>query len=431
MSINNKNLVIIDKNKDVIVSHVAAMMHANFTATDLRILYHIIDVAQAYIDRDRIDAHDKSYLKEVFDTPTGIRFSMPVSELLGDKSCNYEAARTALRALAKKGFEYNGPEGWKYTAVLTSVSLNRKKGIATLEVHNDVWKSLLYLKKGFKKIELLTVVNFKCEYAMRWYTMLSGEKLPQRTWSVEDIQQYFGLGRGYSKPFDIERRCIIPAKEELDEKSPWTFEYNANFVPSRGKLGKKIVSWTFYPKYQADKRDESIEIANYEERLMDENRKNFVQEEIVKLLTEWMFFSIEGVGANRTLFADCQRELPDLYQSIKDLNISAKKAGKDTPENLPGYIINGLRNMLNEVRRKRDEQSRLLHERVQTKFLTGFSTDAEAFTNTRQEETLTGTQIRMMMMREGASGAPRDFAASLGYFLDTARGIYVKVVDPK
>ena len=66
----------------------------------------------------------------------------------------------------------------------------------------------------------------------------------------------------YAKTNDFVRKVIEPAKNELDELSPYTFEWSAN------KEGKKIVSFNFYPIFKPEHRDAEL----YKKRATKANR---------------------------------------------------------------------------------------------------------------------------------------------------------------
>ena len=82
---------------------------------------------------------------------------------------------------------------------------------------------------------------FESVYAMRFYELFSKQSSPI-SYTIENLKEMFKVGDKYKLTADFIRRVIVPAKKELDAKSPYSFDYAAI------KTGRKITSLMFFPK---------------------------------------------------------------------------------------------------------------------------------------------------------------------------------------
>lgn len=106
--------------------------------------------------------------------------------------------------------------------------------------------------KGYRKYELKTAMQFESVYAMRFYELMSGQEKPL-SYTIEHLKEMFGIENKYKFVKDFIKYVVETAKKELDEKSPYSFEYKIN------KQGKKLHSITFYPVIKPEHRDELLE----------------------------------------------------------------------------------------------------------------------------------------------------------------------------
>ena len=90
-------------------------------------------------------------------------------------------------------------------------------------------------------------MEFTSQYSMRFYELMSGQERPL-IYSIEDLKIMFGVQDKYKRNPDFIKRIVIPAKEELDAKSPYSFEYKVL------KDGRSFHSLKLYPKYQPEHR---------------------------------------------------------------------------------------------------------------------------------------------------------------------------------
>ena len=83
---------------------------------------------------------------------------------------------------------------------------------------------------------------------MRFYELLSGQTKPL-TYSIEELRKMLCLEKKFQPIPNLEKKVIDIAQRELDESSPYSFTWERQEVSSRGRNGKKVVGYTFYPKF--------------------------------------------------------------------------------------------------------------------------------------------------------------------------------------
>jgi plasmid replication initiation protein len=67
-------------------------------------------------------------------------------------------------------------------------------------------------------------MSFKSQFSMRFYELLSNQKTPL-IYSIEQLKEMFCVTDKYERINDFIRYVVDAAKKELDEVSPYTFEY--------------------------------------------------------------------------------------------------------------------------------------------------------------------------------------------------------------
>nr|WP_314649927.1 replication initiation protein [Prevotella multiformis] len=67
-------------------------------------------------------------------------------------------------------------------------------------------------------------MQFKSVYSMRMYGLMSGQK-KSLTYKFEDLKERFGVKDKYKLVGHFKTRVLDIAKKELDECSPYSFNY--------------------------------------------------------------------------------------------------------------------------------------------------------------------------------------------------------------
>lgn len=315
------------KNKDVLQSYVITTARYDFSVYEKRILYRIIEVLQSKLLGLKL-TYNYSIQKDLYGD---YEFSLPINVFLkDDNDSNYKEVKKALRSLRNKDFEYEDATEWGVYGIIEKPKIKKYDSIVKLIITPLLMEAFMNFAKGYRKYELKTAMEFDSVYTMRFYELLSGQERPL-SYLIDDLKKMFKIEDKYKQINDFIKRVIEPARKELSEKAPYSFEYKIN------KQGKKFHSITFYPFNIPSNRDFSLEQNELEKQL---SPHWILDKQTLNYLKENFSFSYNEINQWHDLFKRAQKEF-DLLNFL-----SQKKRYALDAKNPKGYIINCLKNAL-------------------------------------------------------------------------------------
>lgn len=320
-----RNNGVVISNKDQIQSYIMTSAKYDFSVYEKRILYLLVEMAQHYTEG--VKFRDKCKID--INLWGNVEVTIPLAPILsGETDKNYAVAKKALISLTKKGFEYEDDKIWKYINIISNPKIEKRASTVTFYVTSDIWRCCVDFSKGATKYELVTAMNFKSVYSMRFYELMSNQK-HVITYSLEQLKEMFCVQDKYKLTADFIRKVIEPAKKELDEHSPYSFEWSAN------KEGKRITSFNFYPIFKSENRDSVLE----ERKLQRKTSLSWdLNREVIDYLTNSIGFTKTEINNNRELLTTAQNKQDDILGELATLK--AKSRDKKNPK---GWIINALK----------------------------------------------------------------------------------------
>lgn len=321
----------IKSNELAIQSYIFTTAKYDFNAYEKRIMYRLVELAQDEIKGIMI----RDNMHKIEPTLFGREITMPVADILrNEKDQNYTIAKKAFRSLAKKGVEYEDDKFWQYTAIIANPKIDKIKGSVVFTVLDDIWRCLLDFTKGYRKYELVTAMQFKSVYSMRMYELMSGQKRPLE-FTFEDLKQRFKLKDKYSKANDFKRWVLDIAKKELDESSPYSFNY------IEIKEGRKVVAFKFFPTFHPDKQDPDL----YER---EKRSKLTARAQISREALDYLRYSFEfkaaEINKNKKTIIEGEQKIPDFIGFLSSLVGPSR-----TAKNRIGYVINAIKKKTAEI----------------------------------------------------------------------------------
>lgn len=318
-------------NELAIQSYIFTTAKYDFNAYEKRIMYRLVELAQDELKGIMI----RDNMHKIEPTLFGREITMPVADILRDeKDQNYTIAKKAFRSLAQKGVEYEDDKIWQYTAIIANPKINKIKGYVVFTVLDDIWRCLLDFTKGYRKYELVTAMQFKSVYSMRMYELMSGQKRPLE-FTFEDLKQRFKLKDKYNKANDFKRWVLNIAKKELDESSPYSFNY------IEVKEGRKVVGFKFFPTFNPEKQDPEL----YEVEL---HSKVSVSAQISREAYDYFRYSFEfqaaEISKNKKTIIEGELKIPDFIGFLSSLVGPSR-----TANNRIGYVINAIKKKTAEI----------------------------------------------------------------------------------
>ena len=283
-------------NKDVIQSYLMTVSKYDFSVYEKRILYRLVEAMQCELEGKKLYPGLRIE-KNLYDDRVVL---MPISAFLAnDDDENYTRVKKALLDLRNKSFEFDDGQVWKVIGIIEKPQFNYKRGWVRFEIQPEVYNAVLNFSKGFRKYELKTAMEFTSQYSMRFYELMSGQERPL-IYTIEDLKIMFGVQNKYKRNPDFIKRIVVPAKEELDAKSPYSFEYKIL------KDGRTFHALKLYPKYQPEHRDEELEKHDLQKQVslgwdLDRLVRNYLKQDLL--------FTDQEIRNNIDLFRAAQKEL--------------------------------------------------------------------------------------------------------------------------
>ena len=325
--------------KEVVESYIFTTVRHDFGIYSERLLLRLVELAQREIKG--LDFKGGTSLGKVRIGEWGdAEITIPVKDILsGEDDKNYVKAKSAVRALMGKFLEYEDDQKYKATHILNDVDVDKVSGKMIIQVNRNIWGAMLDFSKGFRKYELETAVKLHGKYSLRIYKLVSKQSEPI-SYTIDDLRKMWGLVDKYKRVDDFVKNTIEAAKKELDEVSPYSFEYALTAAKgaeaNKGRKGRPaITSVTFFPKRVA--RNEATDAIR---KMVDPSM--ILDRELTQVLLNKFGFDWAGIKANITLFDTAYREF-DLLSFLDRIAPGALRA--QSPQ---GYVINSVKKHLKE-----------------------------------------------------------------------------------
>lgn len=319
-------------NKDVVQSYVFTTARYDFSIHEKRVMYRIIEVMQSFINGLKL-SYDYTICEDMF---TNNRvFTIPISVLANDGGyTNYEYIKRALYGLRNKTFEYEDSNHWGVYGIIEMPKIQRYSDLVEFTITPLLWNAFLNFSKGFRKYELMTAINLRSVYSMRFYELLSGKKQPI-TYTIKDLRDMFKLVDKYQRINSFISRVIDTAKNELDSVSPYSFTYKVN------KRGRSYHSITFYPVYIPSNRDESLESLDLQKKV---SLSWDLDSRVIDYLKHSFGFTSSEIKQHIDLFKRASSLIPDFIGFLSSVAPRANRV--KSPK---GYIINSIRSEIKNL----------------------------------------------------------------------------------
>jgi plasmid replication initiation protein len=184
----------------------------------------------------QIQPDDKEFKKHTLT----VRDFMELMGLTGNS--NYKELQKITLGLMKKVLIIKEPELKVTTQVswLNSARYEEGEGFIRLSFAPEMHPFLLNLKKTFTVISITDLMQFKSIHAIRIYELLKQyQDIGERTLTIEEIKECCGVLDRLKKYSDFEKKILLIAQREINEKSDIYFEFE------RQKHVRKIVGIKF------------------------------------------------------------------------------------------------------------------------------------------------------------------------------------------
>ena len=170
---------------------------------------------------------------------------------------------------------------------------------------------------------------------MRMYELMSGQKRPL-DFTFEDLKLRFGVKDKYKLVGHFKTRVLDIAKKELDESSPYSFNY------IEIKEGRKVVGFKFFPTFHPDKQDPELLQVEMRSKLSASIQ---ISQEAYSYLRYSFEFKAEEISKNKKTIIEWEKKIPDFIGFLSSLVGPSR-----TAKNRIGYVINAIKKKTAEVK---------------------------------------------------------------------------------
>ena len=263
-----------------------------------------------------------------------VRVTMPARYLLNHGDTNYKNI-TKCFSLAKKTMEYERDGRLYHLNIIAFPEVFRKNGniYVTFVIHNEMWHALLDFSKGYRLVGLPTFMTLQSTYSVIMYVLVSQQKDPI-TYHIETLKKALGCidKKAYQRNANFFAKVIDSAKRELDEKSPYTFEYTAQRTGRGGVYSMVTIIPTINKTWK---------------RRKDDARTKLIERQRVRLTPNVSDYLLYSFGMNTKDQENIEMLLDavgDESQQIRFLAQVKEAACTRRVANPAGYLVQALRN---------------------------------------------------------------------------------------
>ena len=338
------------RNRDVVVSWIYTWSNQqDMSIHEQRIVLRILEQCQIEaLQGVLIKPYTGQYAPKFEHGLWDVDVTMHVSDVIFSNR-EYGEIIKALDALSSRFFTYEDDDVWWKCGFISNPKYQKRSGVITFRVANDLWNVLTKFSKGYREFELNKALALPTSYAVRFYMLLSNQKKPFDI-SVERLKEWLGIpadkyknAKGGDRIDHIEERILLPTKKALDESCPWTFDY-LKIRENQQNIRSRVTGFKILPVYQPKYRDEELERTELQAKIP---ASWMIDTHVNEYLKQQLGFAAEEINRHKALFIEAQEVLPDLLGELAYLKGKSRMAG-----NPKGYVINAIKGMVSDAKKE-------------------------------------------------------------------------------
>lgn len=262
------------------------------------------------------------------------RVTLPARYLLQMGDTNYHHIKKAFE-LAHKWVDYER-EGWEMKLNIIAFPEFQKQGrnsLITFVIHNDLWHALLDLSKGYRLVNLPTYMKLKSTYSVIMYILISQQN-KTISYHLDTLKKLTGAdqNKAYQRTSNFITKVVKAAQKELNEVSPFTFEYSMKRSGRGGGYHTIDITPIKNPAYKIP------ESPDPREKDLDKQRIR-LHPEVVAYLEQNCGLDAKGIESIEGIVA----QMGDYDLQIRKIAEFKEVALRHKITNVAGYIVNAIR----------------------------------------------------------------------------------------
>lgn len=264
-----------------------------------------------------------------------VRVTLPARYLMSPGDTNYRGIQKAFQ-LAKKQIAYERDGTEYYLNVIAFPEFQKKGGrkMVTFVIHNAYWNVLIDFSRGYRLINLPTYLTLTNKYAVIMYVIVSQQSDPIH-YLLTTLRRLLGCDQNssYQRGNHFINRVLEPAKKELDEKAPFTFDYTTT-RQGRGGAYREI---TIIPHANI----------SYTEAQIKSKQDDEIARQRLRLTSNVQDYLQNAYAMTPAEQERCERYLLQMgpeaeqLQFLERVRHAARRRGT---RNAKGYLVNALKN---------------------------------------------------------------------------------------
>lgn len=322
-------------------SYIFTILRYNFSIYEKRILYRLIEIAQAETEGIKLCEN----LRQIHKPQEDREIELAIKSILvpgdkGSRNQNYRLVTAACNSLCSKTLQYIDETG-KIIIDPIIYHVNITPGSLNFTVADWVWSAILDLSKGYRSYDIAIAMRLRSPYAMRFFEILAGQEKPI-TLSVSFLREIFYVECKYKQTKDFEKRILVASQKELDRISPYSFIFEPGFV------GKKIASYTFFRTENKRNKNELLD-EMYTKKSTNSLKINLSVYDYLKYSCD---FNDDEIRKNTQTLLEGQKNIPNFLYFLSTVRPNANR--KRSPK---AYIIGTIKKRLNLNNSKQNKKN--------------------------------------------------------------------------
>lgn len=297
----------------------------------MRIFLKIVQRAQAIMKANGgkySDYIDRAYCMDGFN----VNFAVPVMEIVGEKCHNYKPLKEAVIGMETNWIlqHYDWAKKiWRATPVVYNAEIEEQSGILRFTCANWLVNYITDFRKyGYRSYDYEVAMSLRNPNTAKLYLLTCSQDKPL-VYKLIDMKKWLGVENVYKRPADFARRCLEPARKELEERGVNGFSYE--FVhEKKGKKTSAITGVALKPVKRG--KAEPIDAAKQRAEI-----ETTVNKSLLNYLATNVGFSIKEMAKIKDDLISFTN-IPDWQWKITDIITRARQKRKNH-----GWIINAIR----------------------------------------------------------------------------------------
>lgn len=324
---------------NVVQNYLFSIIKGHFSLYEVRIFTRIVLQANRVLKGKKFS----HYLGQSIATDgINCNIGITIDTIITDGSHNYQAVIDAAKSLQDKVVEFYDRRTSKYVYhrdhLINNVCYVEGSGVLTFTVSEWLLQYILnFIDSNFSMYDFENCLTLSSTYSVRMYWLFCSMSRPV-TYRLSMLREMLGCQNKYSSNKDFIKRCIEPARKELEEKNLNGFSFT-----KKGR-GEKVMI-TFSPVKRQSQTKEQLTAYSGNTLWVSPIVRNYLLNNVG--------FSKEELLRNKATLTDfCQVPLCEehLYKIVQ--RARRKNANK-------GYIIAAMKNVYKEeMGTKKNEMSR-------------------------------------------------------------------------